>query len=85
MGVGENYFIRGNLGAIVEPMKEYLVRPEPNNQALTQRVDGVDHTNNAIATLVPVELPLTLFLNSQEIVTVMTIGDFPEDLLWGSF
>ena len=83
MGVGENYFIRGNLGAIVEPMKKYLVRPEPNNPALTQRVDGVDHANNAINTLVPVECPLTLFLNSQEIVTVMTIGDFPEDLALG--
>ena len=72
-----------NLGAIVEPMKKYLVRPEPNNPALTQRVDGVDHANNAINTLVPVERPLTLFLNSQEIVTVMTIGDFPEDLALG--
>lgn len=79
----ENDFIRGRVGAIVGWMKKYLVQPEPSNPALTESVDGVDHTNTAINTRVPVERPLTLFLNSQEIVTVMTIGDFPEDLALG--
>ena len=34
-------------------------------------------------TRVPVERSLTLFLNGQEIVTAMTIGDYPEDLAVG--
>jgi FdhD protein len=32
---------------------------------------------------VPVERPLTLYLNAQEIVTMMTIGDYPEYLALG--
>ena len=64
-------------------MKKYLIKPEPTNPMLTERVNGIDQDNVEINTLVPVERPLTLFLNSQEIVTVMTIGDFPEDLAVG--
>ena len=64
-------------------MQKYLIQPEPTNPMLTERVNGVDQDNTEIKTLVPVERPLTLFLNSQEIVTVMTIGDFPEDLAVG--
>lgn len=64
-------------------MKKYLIKPEPTNPMLTERVNGIDQDNAEINTLVPVERPLTLFLNSQEIVTVMTIGDFPEDLAVG--
>ena len=30
-----------------------------------------------------IERPLTLFLNGQEIVTVMTVGDYPEFLAVG--
>ncbi len=33
----------------------------------------------------PVERSLTLFLNGQEIVTAMTVGDYPEDLAVGYF
>ena len=71
------------VGAIVVIMKKFLIQPEPDNPELTISVDGVDHTNSAVNTRVPVERPLTLYLNSQEIVTVMTIGDFPRDLALG--
>ena len=36
-----------------------------------------------MTTSVPVERPLTLYLNGQEIVTMMTIGDYPEYLAVG--
>ncbi|MBM3573432.1 MAG: formate dehydrogenase accessory sulfurtransferase FdhD, partial [Alphaproteobacteria bacterium] len=36
-----------------------------------------------IETAVPMERPLTLFLNGQEIVTMMTIGDYPDYLAVG--
>ncbi|MBX6426389.1 MAG: formate dehydrogenase accessory sulfurtransferase FdhD [Variibacter sp.] len=61
----------------------YLIRPDPTDPRLTQRVSGVDHTGARIATSVTVERPLTIFLNSQEIVTAMTIGDYPEYLAIG--
>lgn len=59
------------------------VKPDPTDPRLTRRVQGVDHTGARIETSVTVERPLTLFLNGQEIVTMMTIGDRPEDLALG--
>ena len=64
-------------------MREFAIRPQPEDPRLTRRVDGVDQDGRAIETSVPVERPLTLFLNSREIVTVMTIGDYPDYLAVG--
>jgi FdhD protein len=64
-------------------MKEFAVRPEPDDPRLTRRVAGVDQEGRAIETAVVVERPLTLFLNGQEIVTMMTIGDHPDWLAVG--
>jgi FdhD protein len=61
----------------------YIIRPNPLDPRLTERVTGVDQTAAHIATSVTVERALTIFLNSQEIVTVMTIGDYPEYLAIG--
>ncbi len=62
---------------------EFLVAPDPDDPALTRTVEGIDHTGTAVFSRVPVERPLTLFLNGQEIVTMMTIGDRPECLAVG--
>ena len=59
------------------------VRPDPTDPRLTRRVAGTDHTGARVETSVTVERPLTLYLNGQEIVTMMTIGDRPEDLAIG--
>ena len=61
----------------------YIIRPNPNDPRLTQRVVGVDQTGAGIETSVTVERAMTIFLNSQEIVTAMTIGDYPEYLAIG--
>jgi len=58
----------------------YLIRPDPSDPRLTERVSGVDQTGSPIETSVTVERALTIFLNAQEIVTAMTIGDYPEYL-----
>jgi FdhD protein len=65
------------------PSKEFLVRPDPLDPRLTERVNGIDQTGQAIETRVTVERALTIFLNSQEIVTAMTINDYPEYLALG--
>jgi FdhD protein len=64
-------------------MHEFSIRPNPDDARLTQRVTGTDEDGCPIKTSVVVERPLTLFLNGQEIVTVMTVGDFPEYLAVG--
>ncbi len=61
----------------------YIIRPNPDDPRLTERVSGVDQTGAAIETSVTVERALTIFLNSQEIVTAMTINDYPEYLALG--
>jgi FdhD protein len=60
-----------------------LVQPDPADPRLTRRLAGVDHTGARVETSVTVERPLTLYLNGQEIVTMMTILDRPEDLALG--
>jgi FdhD protein len=62
---------------------EYLLRPNPADPALTERVTGVDQTGAAVTTSVTVERALTIYLNRQEIVTAMTIGDYPDYLAIG--
>ncbi len=61
----------------------YLIRPNPADPRLTERVSGVDQTGSAVTTSVTVEQALTIYLNAQEIVTAMTIGDYPDYLAIG--
>jgi FdhD protein len=74
-------------GHIVPPMApppdNYLLRPDPADPRLTERVRGIDQTGSPVETAVTVERALTIFLNSQEIVTAMTINDYPDYLALG--
>ncbi len=60
-----------------------LIFPNPADPRLTESVSGIDQTGAKTETKVPVERPLTLYLNAQEIVTMMTINDYPEYLALG--
>jgi FdhD protein len=62
---------------------EFLIMPNPKDPRLTERVSGVDQDGNRIETSVTVERPLTLYLNGQEIVTMMSICDYPEYMAVG--
>jgi FdhD protein len=64
-------------------MKEFVLRPDPDDPRLTRRVPGIDQDGRPIETSVVTERPLTLFLNGREIVTMMTIGDHPDYLAVG--
>jgi len=61
----------------------YLIAPDPTRARLTRRVVGHDQDANISEISVVEERPLTIFLNGQEIVTAMTIGDYPEYLALG--
>ena len=61
----------------------YLIAPDPGRAGLTRRLSGVDETGTEAYLGVIEERPLTIFLNGQEIVTAMTIGDYPEYLALG--
>jgi len=62
---------------------EFLVQPDPMDDRLTEKVQGKDQDGEELITSVTIERPLTLFLNSQEIVTMMSICDYPEFLAVG--
>jgi len=64
-------------------MNEFLIAPNPDDPRLSEQVSGIDQNGQPVDMRVPVERPLTLYLNSREIVTMMTIGDFPEYLAVG--
>jgi FdhD protein len=61
----------------------YIIAPDMSRVGLTRRVVGVDHTGAEVTQEVVEERPLTIYLNAQEIVTAMTIGDYPEYLALG--
>src|ERR1041384_3851683 len=61
----------------------YAIRPDPADPRLTERVSGVDQSGAPVTTTVTVERALTIYLNRQEIVTAMTIGDYPDYLAIG--
>ncbi len=60
-----------------------IILPDPDDPRLTRAVEGIDHTGAPASIHVVEERPLTIYLNSQEIVTAMTIGDYPEYLATG--
>ncbi|MEM9437438.1 MAG: formate dehydrogenase accessory sulfurtransferase FdhD [Pseudomonadota bacterium] len=69
--------------ATLETSEEYFIAPDPGRSGLTRRVvaqthEGVEQEINVVE-----ERPLTIWLNRREIVTAMTIGDYPEYLALG--
>jgi FdhD protein len=71
---------------IVEAMPaadRYIIKPDPQDPRLTERVRGIDQTGAEVETAVVVERALTIYLNAQEIVTAMTINDYPDYLALG--
>ncbi|TDT73963.1 FdhD protein [Litoreibacter halocynthiae] len=61
----------------------WLLAPDPDRPGLTRAVTGTDHEGRETEIRVVEERPLTIYLNSREIVTAMTIGDYPEYLALG--
>jgi FdhD protein len=68
---------------MVSAPDDFLLRPDPSDPRLTERVRGIDQTGAPVETSVTVERALTIFLNAQEIVTAMTINDYPDYLALG--
>jgi FdhD protein len=64
-------------------VRQSLLLPHPEDPRLTQPVVGIDQEGREVAAAIVHERPLTLFLNGQEIVTMMTIGDHPDYLALG--
>lgn len=64
-------------------MPDFPLLPDPQDPRLTRRITGTDQSGAETEISVVEERPLTIYLNRQEIVTAMTIGDYPEYLALG--
>ena len=64
-------------------MSEYSIQPDPEAEGLSTTVEGINETGESVSTNVVTERALTLYLNAQEVVTMMTIGDHPDLLAIG--
>ncbi len=60
-----------------------ILQPNPEDNKLTKKVNGTNEQEERIDISVVTEKPLTIYLNSQEIVTTMTLGDMPKELSVG--
>jgi len=60
-----------------------IITPNPSDKKLTQSVKGKNELGEKIDLSVVTEKALTIYLNSQEIVTTMTLGDMPKELAVG--
>jgi len=63
--------------------KEFHISPDLKNDRLTKEIDGINEAGERIKLPVVNEVPLTIYLNKQEIVTAMTLGDMPDLLAVG--
>jgi FdhD protein len=69
---------------IVDPnIAEFALTPTPDDPRLSSAMTGRDHNGDPVELRVVTERPLTLYLNRQEVVTMMTIGDYPDLLAVG--
>ncbi len=68
---------------VSQELREFEVAPDTENPGLSVPVSGRDHFGARVEVHVVTEKPLTVFLNTQEIVTLMTIGDYPDLLAVG--
>lgn len=69
--------------ARLDDLSSYLLAPDPGADRLTRAVTGTDQNGQKVDLRVVEERPLTIYLNAQEIVTAMTIGDYPRYLALG--
>ena len=69
--------------AVRDDVSYYIIAPTPDAKTLTRRVEGIDQNGQKQDICVVEERPLTIYLNSREIVTAMTIGDHPKYLALG--
>ena len=67
----------------MENNKEFYISPNLENDNLTESIECLNESGENIKLPVVKEIPLTIYLNKQEIVTAMTLGDMPDLLAAG--
>ena len=58
----------------------FYIGPNINSSGLTTDIQGIDADGKVVQLPVVAEKAVTIFLNNQEILTAMTLGDYLEEL-----
>ncbi len=61
----------------------FYIGPNVNASGLTTQLQGIDADGQIVQLPVVAEKAVTIFLNNQEIITAMTLGDYLEELAVG--
>ena len=61
----------------------FYIGPNINSSGLTTDIQGIDADGRVVQLPVVAEKAVTIFLNNQEILTAMTLGDYLEELAVG--
>ena len=67
----------------MEKNKEFYISPNLENDDLTESIECLNESGENIKLPVVKEIAWTIYLNKQEIVTAMTLGDMPDLLAVG--
>lgn len=65
------------------PPDGFLIKPDPDGLNTTTQIEALDQQGQPQTLFAIEEHPLTVFLNNREIVTLMTIRDYPDLLSVG--
>lgn len=64
-------------------VESYLIAPDLTRQGLSRAIAATNHLGQSEVISVIEERPLTIYLNRQEIITAMSIADYPRYLALG--
>jgi len=68
---------------MIRQKQDYIIKPNPADPSTNASVTGFDMYGMEMSIPVIEERPLTIFLNNREIVTLMSVGDYPNLLAIG--
>ncbi len=66
-----------------ENLTEFRIRPNPEDSSLFRMIEGYDQEGNKFISPIIHEVPLSISLNNQRVLTAITIGDYANELAVG--
>lgn len=66
-----------------EVLKEFYIKPNPEDSSLFRNIEAYDQDGNNFISPIINEVPLSIILNNQRVITAITIGDYAKELAVG--
>lgn len=66
-----------------DTLEDFRIKPDPENTDLFREVEGYNQNGEKVISPIIHEVPLSILLNDQRVITAVTIGDYAEELAVG--